>query len=73
MQLTQAFTRLWLKTVSPDGKSSAYDSSSNESPAVDAKPIADAVRTLLRIRIGISLSRRGEILDVQRPRKWIAC
>ncbi len=66
MRLTQAFTRLWLKTVSPDGKSSAYDSASREEPAADAQAIADAVRTLLRIRIGVSLSPRGEVLDVQR-------
>ncbi len=66
MRLTQAFTRLWLKTVSPDGKSSAYDSASRDEPAADAQAIADAVRTLLRIRIGLSLSPRGEILDVQR-------
>ena len=66
MQLTQAFTRLWLKTVSPDGKSSAYDSASAQEPAADAKAIADAVRPLLRVRIGLSLSCHGEILDVQR-------
>jgi hypothetical protein len=66
MRLTQTFTRLWLKTVSPDGKSNVYDSASDEEPAADAKAIADAVRTLLRVRIGLSLSRRGEILDVQR-------
>lgn len=67
MRLTQAFTRLWLKTVSPDGKPSVYDSASSEEPAGDAKAIADAVRTLLRVRIGMNLSPRGEILEVQRP------
>lgn len=67
IRLTQAFTRLWLKTVSPDGKPSVYDSASSEEPAGDAKAIADAVRTLLRVRIGMNLSPRGEILEVQRP------
>jgi len=66
IQLTQTFTRLWLKSVAPDGKSSVYDSASVQEPAADARPIADAVRPLLRVRIRMSLSRRGEILDVQR-------
>ncbi len=66
MQLTQAFTRLCLKTVSPDGQTSVYDSASAQEPAAEAKAIADAVRALLRVRIGMSLSRRGEILDVRR-------
>jgi len=66
IQLTQAFTRLWLKTASPDGQASVYDSASPEEPAADVTALADAVRPLLRVRIGMSLSPRGEILDVRR-------
>lgn len=70
--LTQAFTRLWLRSVSPDGKTVAYDSSANgssppPSTAAETKAIAEAVRMLLKLRVSISLSNRGEILAVQRP------
>jgi hypothetical protein len=72
LHLTQAFTRLWLRSVSPDGKtisydSSAYDSSSSPNVAAETKAIAGAVRTLLKLRVSMSLSNRGEILAVQRP------
>ena len=67
LHLTQAFTRLWLRSVSPDGKTMAYDSSLPPDSAAETKAIADAVRALLQLRVSISLSNRGEILDVQRP------
>lgn len=66
LRLTQTFTRLWLKTVAPDGKTSVYDSASREEPAAEAAAIAGAVRTLLRMHINLSLSCRGEVLAAQR-------
>ncbi len=66
-QLTQSFTRLWLRSVAPDGKVLAYDSNSTSPPAAESKSLADAVQTLLRLRVALTLSSRGEILDVQRP------
>ena len=67
LHVTQAFTRLWLRSVSPDGKTMAYDSSLPPDSAAETKAIADAVRSLLKLRVSMSLSNRGEILDVQRP------
>ncbi len=67
LHVTQAFSRLWLRSVSPDGKTTAYDSSLPPDSAAETKAIADAVRMLLQLRVSISLSKRGEILAVQRP------
>lgn len=66
-QLTQSFTRLWLRSVSPDGKVLAYDSNAASPPAAESQALADAVQTLLRARVTLTLSSRGEILAVQRP------
>jgi hypothetical protein len=67
LQLTQVFTRLWLRSVSPDGKTVAYDSAQAPDSTAETRAIADAVRALLKLKISLSLSNRGEILDVCRP------
>jgi len=66
-QLTQTFTRLWLRSASPDGQTLEYDSRSPSAPAAETRTLAAAVQTLLRLRTSLSLSDRGEILAVQRP------
>jgi hypothetical protein len=45
----------------------AYDSSLAPGSAAETKAIGDAVRALLQLQVSISLSDRGEILDVQCP------
>jgi hypothetical protein len=67
LHLTQVFTRLWLRSVSPDGKTVAYDSAQAPDAAAETRAIGDAVRALLKLKIYLRLSHRGEILDVRRP------
>lgn len=66
LHVTQVFRRLRFQSVLPDGQTVAYDSAAEHDASPETKVIADAVRTLLRLRVSMRLSPRGEIVDVQR-------
>jgi hypothetical protein len=67
-QVTFAFTRFQLRSTTPDGKTTTYDSheAADESNA-EIKSLHAALQPLLRSRVNVTMSARGEIMGVQVP------
>jgi hypothetical protein len=64
IRMTQAFTRLAMRTTDSDSKTSTYDSASSEQPSEQTKDTARMVAPLLRSRFTVAMSARGEIVEV---------
>jgi len=64
IRMTQAFTRLAMKTTDSDSKTVVYDSASSAQPSEETKEIGRTVAPLLRSRIAVAMSPRGEIVEV---------
>jgi hypothetical protein len=66
LSMTQAFTRFAFRSTAPDGKATLYDSAS-QPPPDEAQAIARVMQPALGLKFAVSLSRRGEILEVRPP------
>jgi hypothetical protein len=65
LHLSQAFSRLILRSAPADGPEVAYDSASTEPPPRALSEIAAAVQPLLASRFTVAMSPRGEFSTVQ--------
>jgi hypothetical protein len=66
-RLTQKFTRLALKSTSPEGTTVAYDSDSKDAVAEEMEDVASAARPLLQSTFHAAMTDRGEITSVSLP------
>ena len=64
LHLSQAFTRLILRSTSADGSEIAFDSASAAPPTAALRQVADAVQPLLASRFTVAMSPRGEFEGV---------
>ncbi len=64
IRMTQAFTRLAMKTTDSNSKTVVYDSASSAQSSEETKEIARMVAPLLRSRFTVAMSERGEIVEV---------
>jgi hypothetical protein len=64
IRMTQAFTRLAMKTTDSDSKTAVFDSASSAHSSEEIEKIARAVAPLLRSRFTAAMSARGEIIKV---------
>ena len=62
--VTQTITRLTMEMDITGGDSIRYDSASDESPTGALKKVADSVEPLIGARMDVTMSARGEIVDV---------
>ena len=67
MRMTQSFTRFMMKTATPDGQTVIHDSLSKEQPSPETQDFARDIGPLLRARVAVVMSDRGEIADVALP------
>jgi hypothetical protein len=65
MHISQAFARFILHSTDAEGETLKYDSSADNRPPRALEEIAATLRPLLNSRFQVTLSRRGELVDVQ--------
>lgn len=66
-RMTQEFTRIGLSATTPGAGAVEYDSQKDKNPTGAARDIASGVSPLLGARFQLSMSHRGEILEVSIP------